>query len=1641
MPTLITQNFLDTQQAKSENNKVESYTTDDLDDIKPESRTRPLRKAAINRRFRIVTSQSKSGTKKQTVDLISTDGDVLASNEVNAIEYGDENKVLTGDMVIGQMTKNQKWERLQKQKKGLRYHSAAVKLPFKQLVSENEAWRHGYCVPMLEPLLYKGPLCYLCGSGGIGELVYCMSCNEPFHPYCCEFSPTDHGQWYCSNCIVCDVCLTMDNLLECDQCHRHYHECCLSRDHPLGTDDDDEIWKCSRCVRCVSCRSVKAGQYEGARWHESFTLCEACALLKEKGNVCPVCQKCYQDFDFDSKMIQCALCERWIHAECADVSDDDYDALSLLPDSVAEFECKLCCPVSSTRWKAAILSDSLSGMRKVCMALKSQFDDLPIDLDSITSNVEMGYYSSSPTRFGHDVLKLLESLVNNPEEDLHMQKTAILVQDNFCKIMVKLFPWFSPENALQLEPQKCQEKKSEVDKMFTATPYPSSDHDYSNPTIPKSPPKTPEHRAFAGQRDISFSDFRRCVFCLEDGDSGPMEAGRLICVALDEWAHVNCCLWSAEVFERQDGTLQHLDKAIARGKSLKCDFCGRPGATTGCCDSRCRLSFHFICARKAGCLFLNNKQVFCTSHYVSGREQLSKEKLQVDRRVYVDLTKIRPSKQKLETLNHKTLKLRIGSMLVTAFGKLVDASDTSKTLLPVGFSSTRVFWSTTDVTKCCQYTCTVTIQGETSSQPNPQSKQKESVDTPLLQDTPSEVSKLLSMASHYNNVLPFSLQNSPMTSFETISRSKTQTEGPLKAQKQVLQGTKPNAVHVTKSNSLLKPSVKAVNLFPQYQTILTPVSNSGLPLTSKNHQIIQVVAVPIMSNVYKIMSIITPPPTLNNPSTYLPPILPKPANSDASKESPGLVPHPRSSVAPTVSPTVSQSEVSTVSQSEVSSSSNGTVSLLGLRHMQLETTKTVEMASKKDLSSNLEAGLSTSSVTTHPQPFGVRSQSAMLPVKTISGIEMVTSVSTATSQSKNVKKIHDIGEVTSRPPKMVAVSTEKHLTSVVGALKPAVVSTQSSLMSGCVGVATAQSDCLSTENTQKALKTKNLHSICQLLPLGSNELQLSNELDVAKQTKYVPKLVLHPKPTLNFGTSAPVCCGHVTDSKLSVTSAIARTLPVTSDHMTVNTPSLDVGVAKVTSKTGNKLNSSTVATGRQFPVSHDHETLLTSNSELAGKPIMQSQYKTTEENKAIPMDCVSLVFSKQSTADTAQSVDHVLLSEQQEQQQTDKVVTPSTPSTKVGVVVSSQSAMNKFLSVAPDHSSITKPLSAIPIQKAVAQPCLTQTVMSSKTIGVAMTSSVTAISHPAVSTLPTSHPQSHVSPLCQTWPSGMSMPNILRRTSVTHKKTLISTPPLSSTQVPSVPSVPTNSTHSSPVPLVNVFINSKPIEPPVVPNINPVSRPKRKQDHVMNNSETLVNIDVPENDNINVVNGGEPSWSAIDSWISASPVKKQRVTSRRRGATCESEFDIPGPPAPRSQQQMNEEGSKSGLDLDGRKLVFVVKSEDGFSAEASSSQEAWDAVICTVSEKRRDAGLSSISFAGIDGLLMFGLNQEFVVSVIEQLENSHLCSKYKFKYINPRPLRAFLPIDTEVTESPHGAARAEVYLRSCNLHLPIQLYV
>ena len=66
----------------------------------------------------------------------------------------------------------------------------------------------------------------------------------------------------------------------------------------------------------------------------------------------------------------------------------------------------------------------------------------------------------------------------------------------------------------------------------------------------------------------SVLDTRKCQLCGYYGDDESASAGRLLCCGLDEWVHINCGLWSAEVFEDDDGKLQNVQTAISRGKQM-----------------------------------------------------------------------------------------------------------------------------------------------------------------------------------------------------------------------------------------------------------------------------------------------------------------------------------------------------------------------------------------------------------------------------------------------------------------------------------------------------------------------------------------------------------------------------------------------------------------------------------------------------------------------------------------------------------------------------------------------------------------------------------------------------------------------------------------------------------------------------------------------------------------------------------------------------------------------------------------------------------------------------------------------------------------------------------------------------------------
>lgn len=50
-------------------------------------------------------------------------------------------------------------------------------------------------------------------------------------------------------------------------------------------------------------------------------------LLAILGNYCTMCFKCYEDNDYESQMMQCSICNHWVHAKCEGLTGE-YDIIS-----------------------------------------------------------------------------------------------------------------------------------------------------------------------------------------------------------------------------------------------------------------------------------------------------------------------------------------------------------------------------------------------------------------------------------------------------------------------------------------------------------------------------------------------------------------------------------------------------------------------------------------------------------------------------------------------------------------------------------------------------------------------------------------------------------------------------------------------------------------------------------------------------------------------------------------------------------------------------------------------------------------------------------------------------------------------------------------------------------------------------------------------------------------------------------------------------------------------------------------------------------------------------------------------------------------------------------------------------------------
>ncbi|XP_038179063.1 histone-lysine N-methyltransferase 2A isoform X4 [Arvicola amphibius] len=674
-----------------------------------------------------------------------------------------------------------------------------IRVDFKEDCEAENVWEMGGLGILTSVPITPRVVCFLCASSGHVEFVYCQVCCEPFHKFCLEENerPLEDQleNWCCRRCKFCHVCgrqhQATKQLLECNKCRNSYHPECLGPNYPTKPTKKKKVWICTKCVRCKSCGSTTPGKGWDAQWSHDFSLCHDCAKLFAKGNFCPLCDKCYDDDDYESKMMQCGKCDRWVHSKCESLSgtaDEMYEILSNLPESVA-YTCVNCTERHPAEWRLALEKELQASLKQVLTALlnsrttshllryrqaakppdlnpeteesipsrsspegpdppvltevSKQDEQQPLDLEGVKRKMDQGNYVSV-LEFSDDIVKIIQAAINSDGGQPEIKKANSMVKSFFIRQMERVFPWFSVKKSRFWEPNKVSNNSG---MLPNAVLPPSLDHNYAQwqereenshteqpplmkkiipapkpkgPGEPDSPtplhPPTPPIMSTDRSREDSpelnpppgIDDNRQCALCLMYGDDSANDAGRLLYIGQNEWTHVNCALWSAEVFEDDDGSLKNVHMAVIRGKQLRCEFCQKPGATVGCCLTSCTSNYHFMCSRAKNCVFLDDKKVYCQRHrdLIKG-EVVPENGFEVFRRVFVDFEGISLRRKFLNGLEPENIHMMIGSMTIDCLGILNDLSDCEDKLFPIGYQCSRVYWSTTDARKRCVYTCKI----------------------------------------------------------------------------------------------------------------------------------------------------------------------------------------------------------------------------------------------------------------------------------------------------------------------------------------------------------------------------------------------------------------------------------------------------------------------------------------------------------------------------------------------------------------------------------------------------------------------------------------------------------------------------------------------------------------------------------------------------------------------------------------------------------------------------------------------------------------------------------------------------------------------------------------------------------------------
>lgn len=435
-------------------------------------------------------------------------------------------------------------------------------------------------------------------------------------------------------------------------------------------------------------------------------------------------------------MMECSKCNKWVHSQCEKLSEEHYQILAILPESV-EYICALC--TKEQTWRKAIDAEIKSSFHHLIRLLsknktarttlkwsplnnhspchksitnvrKLQFSEAAMDVDNNNcsksvadinkiysfeeNELQMKAESESlaSTLHGLSMVDIKNKLNSNEycsvrefnkdmEEALENTHSEQL-KKIYRSIFHSIFPWY--------EINGCQEEPS---KNEAATKEESQSNAVKE-----------EDRV---QVEYETIDTRMCSFCKITGDGFNYEESRLLYCGQNEWVHANCALWSSEVYEEIDGSLQNVQSALSRGRMIRCSSCKQKGASVGCCFKGCYETYHFKCAQNSKCQFMHDKTVYCSTHEVPKKSHplTSPKEFDIYRSVFVEV-----DKKKRKYCDMERVNFMVGSLCVKNLGKVNPlVSDYPDVIIPMGFVCTRLFWSTVDPWKLVPYIITTSV--------------------------------------------------------------------------------------------------------------------------------------------------------------------------------------------------------------------------------------------------------------------------------------------------------------------------------------------------------------------------------------------------------------------------------------------------------------------------------------------------------------------------------------------------------------------------------------------------------------------------------------------------------------------------------------------------------------------------------------------------------------------------------------------------------------------------------------------------------------------------------------------------------------------------------------------------------------------